>query len=174
MKGEIDERRQLEELRRENKLNCPTDLNTISKLTDHKYSCYFLAHEKYLRFFECVISELLFFKVVTKDWVHVSVWGGTGRLVRMGGLLLSLFLCFITIHNTKATTLALRNINKKASQEIREVGKDFRAPLRLLDNPHIPGRKCIVSLFRDIDVLTKFEPPQIQIFYCPWKGHSLN
>lgn len=85
----------------------------------------------------------------------------------MGGLLLSLFLCFITIHNTKATTLALRTINKKASQEIREVGKDFRAPLRLLDNPHIPGRKRIVSRFRDIDVLTKFEPPQIQIFYCP-------
>lgn len=40
---ELDKRRRLEELRRENKLNSPTDLNTISKLTDRKYSVYFFS-----------------------------------------------------------------------------------------------------------------------------------
>lgn len=67
MTGEIDERRQLEELRRENKLNCLIDLNIILKLIDYKYFCYFLVYEKYFRFFECVILELFFFKVVIKD-----------------------------------------------------------------------------------------------------------
>lgn len=68
MTEELDKRRHLEELRRENKSNGPTDLNTISKLTDHKYFLYFfLAHKKYFTFFKCVTLELPFFKAVTRD-----------------------------------------------------------------------------------------------------------
>lgn len=81
--------------------------------------------------------------------------------------LLFSFACLTITHNTKATILALRTANKKASQEIRELARDFQVTPPASKQPNIPYGKCIMSHFGNIDALTKFEPLQMQTFYCP-------
>lgn len=78
-------------------------------------------------------------------------------------------LCLTIIGNTEATILVLRIINqkKKASQEIREILKNFQAPPPASKQPDIPYGKCVMSHFGNIGVLTKFEPLKMQIFHCP-------
>lgn len=79
------------------------------------------------------------------------------------------------IGNAEATALVLRIINqKKASQEIREILKNFQAPPPASKQPNIPYGKCVMSHFGNIDILTKFEPLKMQIFHCPRREHSLN
>lgn len=80
--------------------------------------------------------------------------------------LLFLFTRLTVTHNTKAAILALRTTNKKASQEIRELARDFQTTPPASKQPNIPYGKFIMSHFGNIDVPTKFEPLQMQTFYC--------
>ena len=159
----------MEELKRGNKLNCPTEFNTISKLTGHKYSCYI---------FESVKNtsdslNVLFLKVLKSNCVDVCA--REKGLISMRGLVLLLFcVYYYWYHWSNRISLKNHQPNKKVSQEIQEILKNFQAPPPASKQPNIPYGKCVMSHFGNIDGLTKFEPLKMQIFHCPWREHSLN
>ena len=126
----------MEELRRRNKLNCPTEFNTVSKLTGHKYSCYFFESMKNT---SDSLNVLFLRNSFFKCWRAIELTclckgEGVNKHERIGFVAV---LCLTIIGNTEATILVLRIINQKKKQvrKYEKYSKISKPHLQLLSNP---------------------------------------